>query len=469
MTDFETFDSEDNFILKTDSYKHSHWRQYPPGITHAHTYFESRGGEYKETMFFGAQYILKKHFAGPVVNKYRIEEAKDVIGSHFGDTTIFNEAGWKRILNVHGGHIPLMIRNIPEGTVMPTRNVLMTVDGTDAQLPWLNSHVETLLSQVWYPSTVGVGCRTRRGIVLQYLEETGDPSLIDYKVHDFGFRASTSVESAGIGGLAHLTQFSGTDTLQAIMVGRKYYHERMAGSSIPASEHGTMTSWRRRNEYQAFKHMLEEFPTGFVAVVSDSYDIFHACKELWGRRLRDQVLERNGVLVVRPDSGHPPTVVVKVLEILGEAFGFTVNTKGYRVLHPKIRVIQGDGIDTAMLREILETMKKAGWSADNVSFGSGGGLLQKVNRDTQKFAFKCTAVKVNGIWRTVYKDPVTDPGKRSKKGRQVLTKQKGVYKTMRLEEAERRNLPNELGVTFLNGAMGEECTLKEVRARSRAA
>lgn len=460
---------EENPILITDSYKQSHWRQYPPGTTRAHTYFESRGGEFEEGIFFGAQCILKKYLAGPIVTKEHVAEAKEICASHFNDPTIFNEAGWNRIVEVHGGHLPLIIRNVPEGTIVPAHNVLMTIDSTDPQLPWLNSHVEPLLSHVWYPSTVATVSRTMRQIVMRYLEETGDPLLINFKVHDFGLRGSTSVESAGIGGLAHLINFSGTDTMPAIKTGRKFYHERMAGSSIAAAEHSTITSWGKENEYLAYKNMLEEFPRGFVAVVSDSYDVFYACRELWGKKLHDQVLARDGVLIVRPDSGHPPTVVVKVLEILGEAFGFSINAKGYRVLHPKIRVIQGDGIDIAMLRDVLEAVKQAGWSADNVAFGSGGGLLQKVNRDTQKFAFKCTAIEVNGAWRVVYKDPITDPGKRSKAGRQVLIRQHGIFETMCLEEAERRGLRNELVTTFMNGKMGEESTFQEVRSRAWAA
>ena len=182
----------------------------------------------------------------------------------------------------------------------------MTVENTDPELPWVTNYVETLLSMIWYPSTVATQSRYMRLRVLNYLEATGDTSLIDFKVHDFGFRGSTSVESAGIGDSAHLVSFKGTDTFQGIRVARKYYGEPMAGFSIPAAEHSTITSWGYENEKDAYANMLKAFPTGLVAVVSDSYDIYNACREIWGKELKEAVLARDGVLVVRPDSGYPP-------------------------------------------------------------------------------------------------------------------------------------------------------------------
>lgn len=305
-----------------------------------------------------------------------------------------------------------------------------------------------------------------RKLILRYLEETGDPDTVDFKLHDFGFRGSTSVESAGIGGAAHLVSFKGTDTIQALRVARKYYNERMAGFSIPAAEHSTITSWGKEHEVDAYENMLTAFPNAMIAVVSDSYDIFTACRELWGKKLRDKVLNRSGVLVVRPDSGHPPVVVLQVLEVLGEAFGYTINEKGYKVLHPKVRVIQGDGIDFEMLGLILESMKDNGWSVDNLAFGSGGGILQMVNRDTQKFAFKCCAVLVANIWRDVLKDPITDPGKRSKAGRMALVLQDGKWKTMREEEALAQGLENELLPVFENGKVLIDQNFADIRARA---
>jgi nicotinamide phosphoribosyltransferase len=348
-----------------------------------------------------------------------IAKANDFFRDHFGDGSLFNVDGWKRIVDVHGGRLPLTISAVEEGTTHPTGTPLMVIENTDPELPWLTNYVETLLCQIWYPCTIATQSRNLGKIVGDHLRETGDISLLPFKVHDFGYRGSTSEESAGIGAAAHLLTFLGTDTLAGIEMAKQFYSgEPMAGFSIPAAEHSTITAWGYGHEIEAFAHMLKEFPTGLVAVVSDSYDVFAACRNAWGRELRDRVLARDGTLVIRPDSGDPVVTVLKVLAILGEAFGTTKNDKGFFVLDPHVRVLQGDGIDHTMILRILSHMIDAWWSADNIAFGSGGGLLQKVNRDTLGFALKCSAIEIDGQWREVYKDPVTDPGKRSKAGRQ---------------------------------------------------
>ncbi|OHA83448.1 MAG: nicotinate phosphoribosyltransferase [Candidatus Yonathbacteria bacterium RIFOXYC1_FULL_52_10] len=451
-----------NPILLTDSYKPSHWKQYPAGTERVFSFLESRGGQFPSTIFFGLQYILKKHLIGAVVTEADIAEARDLFRAHFGTDAIFNEAGWRYIVDRHGGRLPVRIRAVPEGTAVPVSNVLMTIENTDPAVPWITNYLETLTSQAWYPTTVATQSNMMRRTVLKFLEETGSPDLIDFKVHDFGYRGSTSVESAGIGGAAHLVNFKGTDTLAAIITARDYYDEPMAGFSIPAAEHSTITSWGKDRERDAYGNMLEQFPDGLVAVVSDSYDIYRACRDLWGKELREQVLNRNGTVVVRPDSGNPPEVVLKVLQALGDAFGTSVNEKGYRVLDPHVRVIQGDGIDLAMLDTILTAMQRAKWSADNIAFGSGGGLLQKVNRDTSKFAIKCSAIHINGMWRDVMKDPITDPGKRSKAGRLKLIRNGHGFETVREESAG----DDELVTVFENGELVREYSFQEIRDRA---
>lgn len=462
--------SDVNTVELSDSYKVSHWKQYPPGTTKIHSFFESRGGVFPDVTFYGLQYYLKRYLAGPVVTPENVEEAADDFEAHFGTNAVYNRAGWDRLLTVHQGRLPVLIKAVPEGTTVPTRNVLMTVENTDPELPWVTNYVETLLSMIWYPCTVATQSRQMRRRMLKYLEETGDPSLVDFKMHDFGFRGSTSVESAGIGGSAHLVSFKGTDTFQALRVAKKYYGEPMAGFSIPAAEHSTITSWGKEREADAYSNMLTAFPTGLVAVVSDSYDIYYACRELWGKKLKDAVLARDGVLIVRPDSGYPPDVVVRVLQILGDAFGCETNAKGYKVLNPKVRIIQGDGIDYEMMDKVLAAMKINGWSADNIAFGSGGGLLQKMDRDTQKFAFKCSATKVAGVWRDVMKDPITDPGKRSKAGRLALVRIYGAhgaaYATVRKEEAARQGLTDLLVPVFKDGKLLVDQRFADIRARA---
>jgi nicotinamide phosphoribosyltransferase len=455
-----------NICWLTDSYKVSHYRQYPPGTENVYSYFESRSGStYPETLFFGLQYWLKQYLIGQVVTQQKIDEADELFRAHFG-MPMFYRAGWEHILNKHGGRLPVEIKAAPEGTILGESNVLMTVENTDPEAYWLTNYLETLLVQVWYPSTVATQSRAMKGVIAHYLAETGDPSLIDFKLHDFGFRGVTCPEQAAIGAGAHLVNFRGTDTVAGLVWLQKFYHEPMAGFSIPAAEHSTITAWGREHEVDACRNMLRQYPTGLVATVSDSYDIFNCCAEIWGGVLKEEVLARDGVLVVRPDSGDPPTVVVRVLEILGEKFGFSINNKGYRVLCPKVRVIQGDGIDFAMLGRILSAMQDAGWSADNLTFGSGGGLLQKLNRDTQRFAFKCSSAQVNGKERDVFKQPITDSGKRSKSGRLKLVMEQthtGSYlKTVPASDPRE----DQMRVVFRNGDLIVDQTLAEVRERS---
>tara|TARA_R110000803_G_scaffold62953_2_gene123401 strand:- start:1230 stop:2660 length:1431 start_codon:yes stop_codon:yes gene_type:complete len=465
---------QDNIMLMTDSYKQSHYKQYPKNTKRVYSYLESRGGKWKTTTFFGLNYFLKRYLEGQVVTQEKIDEAEEMVNLHMGPDT-FNREGWQYILDNYDGRLPVEIKAVPEGTTVPTSNVLMTIENTDDKCFWLTNFLETLLVQVWYPTTVATQSREMKKLILQALKETGDESLIDFKLHDFGFRGVSSVETAGIGGTAHLVNFLGTDTMQALRVAREYYGEKMAGFSIPASEHSTITSWGRDNEVDAMRNMLEAYPTGLLACVSDSFDIFAACGDIWGTILKDDVLSRDGTLVVRPDSGYPPSVVVDCLSILADKFGSTVNDKGFRVLNPKVRLIQGDGIDIDMLKSILLNMRFHRWSADNVAFGSGGGLLQKMDRDTLKFAFKCSAIAIGDIEVPVYKEPVTDSGKNSKRGRLALVKtggREGYVTRASFDDNDNYNIKwanntDELQRVFLNGGIENAPKLSDVRERAK--
>lgn len=455
-----------NLILRSDSYKTSHWPQYPPGTQHVYAYLEARGGFANslmrdEVVFFGLQYILKSYFSTPITMA-DIDEAEKRITAHMGPG-IFNRAGWERIVNVHGGYLPLRIKAVPEGTVLAPLNVLMTIENTDPELFWLTNYMETLLLQVWYPITVASISRRIKVLIKDFLEKTGDPSGLNFKLHDFGYRGVSSQESAGIGGLAHLVNFMGTDTMIALETARVFYGEEMAGFSIPAAEHSTITSWGEMHEVDAYENMIKQFGDGgLYAVVSDSYDIERACDEIWGQMLKDKVLNAKATLVVRPDSGHPSTVVLSVVETLGRRFGFTVNEKGYRVLN-KVRVIQGDGINYDSIKEILENLEKNNWSADNVAFGMGGALLQQMNRDTLKFAIKASSITRNGRLFDVYKDPKTDSGKRSKRGRLKLVKTEDGYQTFNVNESFGKD---ELRTVWENGKLLIEDSLATIRDRA---
>ncbi|XP_078596651.1 nicotinamide phosphoribosyltransferase-like [Branchiostoma floridae x Branchiostoma japonicum] len=457
----------DNVLLITDSYKVTHHMQYPPETTTIFSYFESRGGKFKETVFFGLQYLIKRWLVGQVVTREKIAEAKDIYKKHFGQD-VFNEEGWNYIVEHHGGKLPLLIKAVPEGTVVPVKNVLFTVENTDPKCFWLTNWFETLLVQVWYPMTVATNSREQKKIIASFLHETADNmDGLPFKLHDFGFRGVSAVEAAAIGGAAHLVNFMGTDTIASLVMARKYYGADMAGFSIPAAEHSTITAWGKNGELEAFKNMLSRFPKGLVACVSDSYDIWNACENLWGKELKNMIVKRgesNSTLVVRPDSGEPADVVVKVLTILGKAFGTQKNSKGYKVLPPYLRIIQGDGISYETLTGILERMKKLEWSADNIAFGSGGALLQKLNRDTQKCAFKCSFAVVNGEGVDVFKQPITDPGKKSKKGRLTLELQNGKFVTV--QEGQGDPEKDLLIPVFKDGQLLKDYSWEEVRGRA---
>ena len=458
----------ENILLRSDSYKVTHWRQYPPGAETIYSYFESRGGRFHDVVFFGLQYYLKRYLQGQVVTQEKIEQADELFRLHFGDKDgyLFNRAGWEDILNRFGGRLPVSIKAPLEGSVIPNHNVMMTIENTDPAFYWLPNYLETLLVQTWYACSVSTQSREMKKLILRYLRSTGDPEQVGFKLCDFGFRGVSSVETAGVGGAAHLLNFMGTDTFEGIMVARDFYGEPMAGFSIPAAEHSTITSWGRENEMDAMENMITQFPAGLVAVVSDSFNIYEACRDIWGDKLRDKVMERNGTLVIRPDSGDPAGVICEILPILGERFGYAANAKGYKVLDPHVRLIQGDGIDFDMLNAILKAMKRAEWSADNIAFGSGGGLLQKLDRDTLKFAFKCSNIRVNGEDRPVYKSPITDRGKQSKQGRLKLVKLTGshgwVYHTVPEDDPR----PDEMVEVFRDGDILVDQSFADIRKRA---
>ena len=454
-----------NIILNVDSYKASHYLQYPPNTSEVSSYIEARGGQFKQGVFFGLQMFIKEYLAKPITNQ-DVDEAKAIIEAH---GLPFNEEGWRYIVDKYDGYLPIEIEALPEGYVAPVKNAMVQVINTDPNCAWLTSYVETaLLRAVWYPTTVATVSWNCRQVIKRFMEETAD-SLdgLDFKLHDFGARGATTEEAAAVGGAANLVNFMGTDTISGILAARRYYGAEMAGFSIPAAEHSTITSWGKENEKEAYANMLDQFsgPDKLVAVVSDSYDLWNAIDNIWGEELKDKVQRTGGTLVVRPDSGDPINIVTETVERLMNNFGYEVNDLGYRVLPSYIRVIQGDGVSLQTIEAILDAMKLRKQSAENIAFGMGGELLQKVNRDTMKFAMKASAAKVDGLWRDVFKDPITDSGKRSKKGRlAVIRDDNGQVKTIRAQElGDKENL---LQSVYRNGKLLKDYSFEEVRANA---
>lgn len=458
-------------IIRTDSYKLSQWMQYPKDTTHISSYVESRGGE-DESVFFGLQAFMKDYMTTPITMR-DIDRAEKIVVAH---GLPFNREGWEIIVNEYDGMLPLEIEAVPEGTVMPTHNIQVQVVNTDPRLFWLTSYIETaMLRGIWYPSTVATKSRKMKKIIAKALYKTSDVPVSEqilFKLHDFGARGASSTETAILGGMAHLINFMGTDTFEALSGVMEYYNtDSVVGFSIPASEHSTITSWGRENEAVAFENMIDKFAGKgkIYACVSDSYDIYSATRDLWGDKLKDKIIAAGGTLVVRPDSGDPLTMPIEVVEILMEKFGFTVNSKGFKVLPPHVRVIQGDGINETSLPIIIKNMIDKGFSIENIAFGMGGGLLQAWNRDTLKYAMKASARRdTAGVWHDVFKDPISDHGKISKKGRLGLIYECGLgscgYQTVPEDIAEKRG--NMLQVVYCNGTILVEDTFEDIRERA---
>jgi nicotinamide phosphoribosyltransferase len=450
-----------NIILNSDSYKYSQWTQYPEGTEYVYSYIESRGGIYDKLVFIGLQAFIREYLSTPITS-LMIADAKKFFSAH-GEP--FNEEGWNYILNVHGGIMPVEIKSVDEGSVMYLKNVLVSIVNTDPNCFWLTSFLETaLLRAIWYPTTVCSNSYHSKEIIMEFLTLNGSPESIGFKLHDFGSRGVSSLESAALGGMAHLVNFMGTDTVSGVLAAMEYYDAEVCGFSIPAMEHSTVTSWGRENEINAYKNMLKVYgkPGAMFAAVSDSYDIREACR-MWGR-MKDEVIASGAVLVVRPDSGDPVQVVLDCVRILDEYYGHTVNDKGSKVLNT-VRVIQGDGINHEMIRAILTVLHLNGYSSDNIAFGQGGALLQMVNRDSLEFAMKCSAAMINGKWVEVFKDPITSSMKKSKKGRLMLvTDNTGKFVTKVLEYGI--DIVDHLTTRYKDGRGYNETTFTQVRERA---
>jgi nicotinamide phosphoribosyltransferase len=446
-----------NICTLSDSYKMCHYKFYPEGTEYVYSYFEARkSATYNKTVFYGLQALIKENFEGVIVTKEKIDQAEKLIDIHLGKG-VFNRSGWEYILNNCGGKLPIRIKAIPEGTPVTKDNVLMTVENTDPNCAWLTNYLETVLSHVWYTSTVSTLSREIKIMLDHYLNITADnKNILPFQLHDFGYRGTECVESAGAGGSAHLVNFMGTDTIAGIEYAMQYYGADVCAYSVHATEHSIQTALGKDGEEEVFKNLLKECPTGILSVVIDSYDYMKFI-EMAGTKFKDQILNRDGKLVFRPDSGDPVSVSSDVINALGKYFGYTINSKGFKVLNPKVGMIYGDGLDYQKIRFILFQFNLEGWSTENIVFGLGGGLLQNLNRDTQFCAFKSSAQYRDGVWHTIQKEP-RESSKKSKGGRLSLLNTNGVWSTV-----PETTVGDCLVTVFENGKLIKEYSFEEVR------
>lgn len=470
-----------NLALNTDSYKTTQWMQYPEGMTNLYSYVEARGSDlgFTRVVMFGLQAIIKKFMCSPIT-KRDVKRANKFVNRHIGPD-IFNRSGWDYIVEKHDGRLPLRVRALPEGTVVPLRMVMASVEATDDNCAWLVSLFEDLFLHMWYSCTVATISMEIHQMARPFAERTVDDSNIEswlsFLLNDFGFRGASSAESAEVGGMAHLLSSIGTDNMRAIAALYDFYNldededDSMPGFSVIASEHTVTCSNSdadKRDDLGALEKMVTilerrgakatHWSQAIVACVADTYDVFRFAERVGSDPYKDRIANSGGRFVVRPDSGDPTVVPIQVTEILLDKFGYTTNTKGFKVLPEYIRVLQGDGVNQESILKILTTLEEKGISTENIIFGMGGGLLQHCDRDWLKFAMKGSARKMNdGEWYDVYKDPITDSVKRSKKGRVTTFKDsEGKYFTDRIAEdqiAPNRAAVDQMVLVYENGRL----------------
>jgi nicotinamide phosphoribosyltransferase len=384
------------------------------------------------------------------------------------------------------GYWPISIKAAPEGSVIDVRNVLMTIRNTHKDFAWTVGFLESYLLKVWNTSTVATSSLGFKRLFTKYAEETSDSLfLIPFQVHDFGYRGCSSEETAALSGMSHLVNFLGTDTVLAVKAAKEFYNAKEPiGLSVPATEHSVMCAFGREHEIDAFRRMLSQNPTGIVSIVSDTYHLWNVLTN-FAPKLKAEILGRpeGSKVVFRPDSGEPKLILCGnpaapqgspewkgVIRLLDEVFGSTVNSKGYKELNPKVGTIYGDGMYFARIADILGTIKEMGYATTNLVIGVGGILLQQHNRDDLGFAIKATFAVVNGEERELFKDPITDPGKRSHKGLMRLDcvstslGSHGTYVTTdRINEVEEKQ--GLLREVYRDGKLLVETSFDEIRSR----
>lgn len=467
-----------NLLLMTDVYKLGHMRQYKPGTTKVYSYLCARSTKkYNDALFFGLQPYLK--LLETPITEADGEEFLSYYTMILGSQAPADIS--EKISDlVKLGYLPLEIKAVPEGTIIDNKNVLATVTNTHPDFYWVVGFFESLLLKVWAPTTVATKSLQFKRIAKKYTDETSDADfLMPFLVHDFGYRGVSSEETAEICGAAHLVNFAGTDTVPAVKFMKEVYHgEGLIGASVPATEHSIHCSFgpTPENEIEYVSRQMELNPTGLMSVVSDAYDYWRMLTVTLPA-VKDKILARDGKYVVRPDSGDPLKILCGdpeaevgspankgTFRILEEIFGSTVNSKGYKELNPKIGVIYGDGMYLERYEAILSKMKEMGFANTNLVVGIGGLLLQQHNRDDLGFAFKATYAEINGEAVELFKDPITDPGKKSHKGLMKLVKEDGKFVT---KDQQTDDQGGELVTVFKNGKTVKEYTLTEIRERAK--
>jgi len=436
-------------------------------------YMSSRGGKYPSTVFVGLQGLIKQYLMEPITVS-DLNQARDFAKLH---GIPFDYEGWAHIIFKCKGLLPITIKAVNEGSLIPTGKPLLTVESTDPIVPWIAGWVETLLMKLWYPTNIA----TKSYYVRKMLERYGSPEWAQFAYHNFGDRGASSVESAAIGGFAHLTQFMGTDCFNSLSYCYDNYNViDIAGYSVYATEHSTTTANPDEEQF-VYDQLVANPNLPIMSFVADSYDVYkftHFCTDP-DSRIRKLIESRpNQKLVLRPDSGNHLEVINRMLNIM-EHNSLIIAHDNTKVLFRDFGILWGDGITPETIEEILNIQTMNGFAAENFVFGSGGDLMQNHTRDTQKFAIKCSSIDVEVIRldeaepyiksRDVFKDPITDPGKKSLKGKVTAyyNKSTDTYFVDRVDAEFDSSVINCLSTVFHNGQLLKDWTLDEIRSHSR--
>ena len=479
--------------LLCDFYKVSHKNQYPKGtelVYSTWTARTSRLDEVQDVVAFGFQSFIKQYLIGYFNEHFFarpreavVEEYRRVIRYALGVAE--PDAG--HIGELHDlGYLPIRIKAVQEGTLVPIRVPMLTIENTKPAFFWLTNYLETLMScQLWMPATSATLAFEYRKILEAYaLQTNGDTSGVPFQGHDFSMRGMGSLEAAQGSGAGHLMSFTGTDTIPAILYLENYYNSHMEteliGTSIPATEHSVMCA-HGRDEMASYRYLIKDvYPSGFVSIVSDTWDLWSVL-DIVIRGLKDDIMSRDGKVVIRPDSGDPVNIICGdpsgeseferkgVIEILWDIFGGTVTDKGYKQLDSHIGAIYGDAITIACCREICERLAAKGFASTNMVYGIGSFTYQYNTRDTFGFALKSTYTVVGGEERKIYKDPKTDNGvKKSQTGLVLVTEQAGrlgFTDNMNRAEYTARQAEDKLEIIFEDGKLLRDYTVAEVRGK----
>ena len=491
-----------NPILAIDGYKVSHRAQYPQGTTQVYSNFTPRSDRFFSSpvadgklVFFGLQGFLQwfmvdlfndAFFARPqedVVNEY-----KAVMDSYLGKDAVPVD----HIRALHNlGYLPLHIKSLDEGSKVPMKVPVLTITNTRDEFFWLVNYLETVLSaELWKASTNATIAHHYRKVCEQWAVKTcSDMSHLDFQCHDFSFRGMAGLQDTMQAGAGHLLSFKGTDSIPSLLYARDHYtagEDYFIGVSIPATEHSVMCMGEKEQEIETFRRLIVDlYPQGFVSIVSDTWDYWRVMTE-YTRELKQIILNREGRVVFRPDSGDPVEILCGTgadddtrntrtpeekgsVEVLWEIFGGTVNEKGYKVLDPHVGLIYGDSITLARADEILRRLEAKGFASSNVVFGVGSFTYQYNTRDTFGFAMKATWGAVNGEGRMIFKEPKTDSGlKRSARG--LLRVERDAQGELQLhdEQTWEQEKTGELKTRFLDGKLYNVDHFEQIRQRLTA-